>query len=262
MASGPDRLGEWRQNWLERLSVPDNLLRDTVFGFSLLLAATALAAFCLSLRPELDWEFVLFSVSGAALIFGLCLGALCDHPFDRFGYANLVTAFRACLVSLIGAALFCFEGLAQDKAVLLVMIAIVFLTLALDGVDGYLARRFDQESAFGARFDMEVDALMILVLSSAAALLDKAGPWVMLIGLMRYAFVIAGWIDLRLEGELFPSFRRKLICVVQISALCLLLAPFVMPPVSTMIAFGALALLTYSFAVDIRYLLRKPLATR
>ena len=39
---------------------------------------------------------------------------------------------------------------------------------ALDGVDGWLARRSGIASAFGARFDMEIDALLILVLAVLA----------------------------------------------------------------------------------------------
>ncbi len=262
MASGPDRLGEWRQGWAERLSVSPALLRDAVMSFSVLLVVTMLMAAMLSLRPELRWDFVAWTVLASTLIFAITLFALPDHPFDRLGYANLVTAFRACLVSLLGAAIFCFDDLANDRAVLFGLVGVVLFTLALDGIDGYLARRYRQESDFGARFDMEIDALMILILSGAAALLDKAGWWVVLIGLMRYVFIAARWLDPRLGGELFPSFRRKLICVLQISALCFLLAPFVVPPVSTGIALLALALLTYSFAVDIRYLLRQPAAAR
>lgn len=262
MASGPDRLGEWRQGWAERLSVSPALLRDAVLGFSSLLAVTALMAILLSLRSELRWDFVAWSVLGSTVIFAITLCALPDHPFERLGYANLVTAFRACLVSLLGAGIFCYDDLASDRIVLFGLVALVLFTLALDGVDGYLARRYRQELEFGARFDMEIDALMILILSGAAALLDKAGWWVVLIGLMRYVFLAAGWLYPRLEGELFPSFRRKLICVFQITALCLLLVPFVVPPVSTGIAILALALLTYSFAVDIRYLLRQPVVAR
>jgi phosphatidylglycerophosphate synthase len=229
-----------------------------VLSFSSLLAVTALMAILLSMRPELRWDFVAWTVLASTLIFAISLCALPDHPFERLGHANLVTAFRACLVSLLGAGIFCYDDLASDRVVLFALVALVLFTLALDGVDGYLARRYRQESEFGARFDMEIDALMILILSGAAALLDKAGWWVVLIGLMRYVFLAGGWLYPRLEGELFPSFRRKLICVFQITALCLLLVPFVVPPVSTGIAILALALLTYSFAVDIRYLLRLP----
>lgn len=259
MASEPNRLGEWRQDWAGKFSVSPPLLRDALICLSGLFFGTTVVAVLVSgLVPQLRWDFTALSLLCSALIFALALKSLSDHPFERFGHANLVTAFRACLVSLLGACIFCFDDLATDRTALLALAGIVLFALALDGVDGYLARRQGQESDFGARFDMEVDALLILILSAAAALLEKAGSWVVLIGLMRYVFVLAGRYDPRLNAPLPPSFRRKLVCVLQISALCLLLLPLVVPPVSTIIAFSALALLTYSFAVDIRYLMRRP----
>ena len=39
------------------------------------------------------------------------------------------------------------------------------VALALDGVDGWVARRTRTVSALGARFDMEVDAFLVLMLS-------------------------------------------------------------------------------------------------
>ena len=68
------------------------------------------------------------------------------------------------------------------------------LLLALDGLDGRAARGQGLASAFGARFDMEVDALVILALAAIAAGLGKAGPWVLALGLVRYGFVVAGWL--------------------------------------------------------------------
>ena len=67
--------------------------------------------------------------------------------------------------------------------------------LALDGLDGWAARGARASPRrFGARFDMEVDALLILALAALAAGLGKAGPWVLGLGLMRYGFVLAGWL--------------------------------------------------------------------
>ena len=48
------------------------------------------------------------------------------------------------------------------------------MALILDGVDGKVARRTGTSTALGARFDMEVDAFLILVLS--VYVLDVAGP--------------------------------------------------------------------------------------
>ncbi len=267
MASEPERLGgdrfgrSWglsQAGWITQLRARPALLSDTIAGLSGLLLGTSIVALLVSFRLPLGWDFVASVILSLVLMFTLVLYALPDHPHRRFGPANLVTAFRACLVSLTGATVLCFDSLAATDLALWTLVGVVLFALALDGVDGYLARVYGHESAFGARFDMEVDALLILVLSVAAALLEKAGLWVIWIGLMRYAFVAAGWMIPRLTGELFPSFRRKLVCVIQISALCLILTPFVETPYSTGIAVVALLALVYSFTVDIIFLLRKP----
>jgi hypothetical protein len=71
---------------------------------------------------------------------------------------------------------------------------------------------------------------------------------------MRYAYVGAQAVFPALRGELRHSMRRKAICVVQGVALCLMLFPVVTSPVSTLLAAAALASLTYSFAVDVIFL--------
>jgi phosphatidylglycerophosphate synthase len=193
-----------------------------------------------------------------AIISAIALGNLHTHGFGRFGLANVVTTVRAAITALMGGLVLVpgdlGAGLHNDA--LWTLAVVVALALILDGVDGYLARKTHRASAFGARFDMEVDALLIFFLSLSAFELDKAGIWVLAIGLMRYAYVIAQAMFPVLQGELPQSFRRKAICVVQGVALCLLLIPIVLPPVSTWIAAIALASLSYSFAVDVIHLLQ------
>ena len=267
MASEPERLGgdgfgrPWADaqlDWVAMLRQRRGLLMNTLAGLSGLLIGTSVVALVVSFHLPLGWDFVASVILSLALMFALVVYALPDHPHRKFGPANLVTAFRACLVSLTGATVLCFDSLAATDTALWTLAGVVLIALALDGVDGYLARSYGHESSFGARFDMEVDALLILVLSVAAAFLEKAGLWVLLIGLMRYGFVAAGWVMPKLNGELLPSFRRKLVCVIQISALCLILIPFVTVPYSTAIAVVALVALAYSFTVDVLYLLRRP----
>jgi phosphatidylglycerophosphate synthase len=72
--------------------------------------------------------------------------------------------------------------------------------LVLDAVDGAVARRTGTASPFGARFDGEVDAAFILIMSAAAA--RQYGPWILAEGLMRYVFGAAGWA--------LPWMRRRL----------------------------------------------------
>jgi phosphatidylglycerophosphate synthase len=172
------------------------------------------------------------------------------HPHPRFGPANLVTSVRLALVALVAAAL----GEPYTAPLAWGVVAIAMVITGLDGVDGWLARRSAMESAFGARFDMETDALLILALSALAWRWERAGAWVLACGLMRYAFVAAAWAWPWLERPLPPSQRRKVVCVVQIVGLAVIAAPVVRPPLSAWLAAATLVMLTWSFAVDVVWL--------
>jgi phosphatidylglycerophosphate synthase len=168
---------------------------------------------------------------------------------ESFGAANGVTLARLMLVCLFAAA--ALVGTPLTPALAWIAFVGGLATLALDGLDGWVARRLDQASAFGARFDMEVDALFILVLSVLAYQSGKAGAWVLLSGAARYLYVAAGAVVPALRRPLYSSWRRKIVAVIQGTILVALLAPPVTPPVSGGLAAVGLALLIYSFAADI-----------
>lgn len=191
----------------------------------------------------------------AALVFAgimaLAIRALPrSHPFARFGPANQVTAVRAALVSVVASLI----GAPASPPVALVAVAIASTSAALDGVDGWLARRTGMASAFGARFDMEVDALLILALSLLAWQHGKAGAWVVWSGALRYLFVAAGWALPWMRRRLPDSRRRQTVCVIQVAALIAVMA--IEPPASAWLAGAALSALTGSFAVDTLWLWR------
>ena len=169
------------------------------------------------------------------------------HPFARFGPANQITTIRALLVSIVA-------GLIGEPPLPIVVIGASTIATVLDGVDGWLARRTQMASAFGARFDMEVDALLIQVLAILVWLYGKAGPWVIASGLLRYAFVAAGAVWPWMGHPLAPRLRGRVMCIVQIVGLLLALLPPVVPPVSTAIAAASLTALSYSFVVDTLWL--------
>jgi phosphatidylglycerophosphate synthase len=177
-------------------------------------------------------------------------GVAAHHPHPRFGPANAVTTLRLALVALLAAAL----GESPTVALAWTVTAIAIVTSVLDGVDGWVARRSALVSAFGARFDMETDALLILVLSALAWRWDRAGVWVLACGLMRYAFVAASWAWPWLARPLPPSFRRKFVCAVQIVGLAIVVAPVVKPPLSEWLSAATLAMLSWSFALDVVWL--------
>jgi phosphatidylglycerophosphate synthase len=215
--------------------------------FALVVAVSSL------LRPLLQLD-TLALPRAAAFFFALMLLAIRyipeHHPFAIFGPANQVTTFRAALVSIVASLV----GGPDSAAVAVTAVVLAIVVAALDGVDGWLARRSALSSAFGARFDMETDALLILVLSLLAWHHGKAGAWVLLSGLLRYLFLLAGGLGVWMRRPLCPSRRRQTVCVVQVVALIVVMLPIVHPPLSIWIAGAALAALAYSFTVDTRWL--------
>ena len=198
----------------------------------------------------------LYAVKSTGVLAAVTIGAASavrdGHPFNRIGPANLMTLARAALVALV-------VGLIGEPAVPSVAAgatAIAVLVELLDGADGWLARRGGVASAFGARFDMEVDALLIMALAILAWLHGKAGAWVLLSGLLRYGFVAGGWIAPWLSSPLPPSRRRQAICVVQIVCLCAAVSPALAPERSAALAAAALVVLAASFALDVGWLWR------
>ena len=160
---------------------------------------------------------------------------------------------RACLVAIVAG----FIGEPSPPSAGWIIVCAAVVTTVLDGVDGWFARRTGMASAFGARFDMETDALLIQVLAILAWQYGKAGPWVLISGLLRYQFVAAGWVLPWMREPLFPSVRRKAICVVQIVGLILTILPPIAPPASEWLAAASLAALAYSFLVDTFWLWRQ-----
>ncbi|WP_203580266.1 CDP-alcohol phosphatidyltransferase family protein [Microbacterium hibisci] len=170
---------------------------------------------------------------------------------DRFGAANAVTATRSAMVGIITALVVAaLEGAASTP--LLVTLAAV--ALALDGVDGYVARRTATQSELGARFDMEVDAYLLLVLCVYDVRL--VGWWVLVIGLLRYAFVVAGWLLPWMRRPLPPRYWRKVVTAVCGVALTIV-ASQLLPPIAGVVVAGlALIVVLESFGRDVLWLAR------
>jgi phosphatidylglycerophosphate synthase len=177
---------------------------------------------------------------------------LARHGRDDLGPADWVTLGRATLAGGVAA-------LTADSYVRPVSVpALVTLTvvaLALDAVDGQLARRTHTESTFGAHFDGEVDAFLILVLSAYVA--SSVGAWVLLLGAARYAFLAAGWLLPWLGAQLPPRYWRKVVTAYVGVALTFAVAA-VLPWYLTDAALAvALVLLAESFGRDVGWLWRE-----
>src|SRR5579863_250476 len=171
-----------------------------------------------------------------------------------FGAANWVTLIRSVIALFLLALGISGFGQAIGAELRWVAITGALLALCLDGVDGFLARRLGQASVFGARFDLETDALTMMALALLVWATNQTGPWVLLSGLMRYIFVIGGWLWPALAMPLPPRKRRQTLCVMQMMALILALAPPVTPLWGGMICLAGLILLGYSFGADLIWL--------
>ncbi|HEX7969984.1 MAG TPA: CDP-alcohol phosphatidyltransferase family protein [Stellaceae bacterium] len=189
---------------------------------------------------------VLLAYAGIAAVI---LAGLGHHaPHQRFGPANRVTLVRAAFAALLVGVLA--AGVRLGEAGRWGLVAAGTVALLLDGIDGWAARRSGLASPFGARFDMESDALFVLALSALVYRAGQADAWVLTAGLMRYIFVAAGRLWPPLAAPLPPSQRRKAVCVILIVALLAALAPPVGPMAARWLCFGGLVLLTYSFGAD------------
>jgi phosphatidylglycerophosphate synthase len=245
----------YSRRYNEALRLPSAPLRSSVIralaaGVILILVyAPAVASQTMSGADYIRRSLVFF-IAPAILVLGR-VGA--HHPFPRFGAANSVTLLRVALVAGLAGLI----GEVPTTSIAWLAAATVALVGALDGVDGWLARRRGEQSAFGARFDMETDAALILILSVLVWQHDKAGAWVIACGLMRYAFVAAGWAMPWMAGPLRSTLRGKSVAIGQFVGLGTALLPVVTAPVSNLVAAITLATLVWSFALDIAWLWRQ-----
>ena len=210
-----------------------------------------LARLVLPLTPE----YPLKAAAAFAVVAFVAISRLAgsNHPFAIFGQANQVTTARAVFVALVAGTI----GEDAHPMIAAGAAAAAMAVTMMDGVDGWLARRTGVASVYGARFDMEVDAVLILVLSTLAWTNGKAGLWVLLSGLLRYLFVAAGWFWTWMDRPLQPNRRRQAVCVIQIVLLIGVVSPLLTRPASAAVAASALAVLAGSFAVDTWWLLNR-----
>lgn len=188
----------------------------------------------------------------AALAIGLLLAAARYEALRPFGAANLVTTIRLGLLALlIGAVADANGAVATWWPVLLAGVALV-----LDGLDGAIARRLGTESRFGALFDQETDALLILTLTVLLVAGGKLGAWILVAGLMRYALLAASRIWPALAAPLPKSRFRSGVCAIMVMALVVCLLPPLAPLPAAIVAALALTALTLSFGIDLIWLLK------
>ena len=165
--------------------------------------------------------------------------------------ADWVTLTRVLLIAGVAGLVADSFGRPASTTALVTMSAVA---LALDAVDGQVARRTGTATPLGARIDGEVDAFLILLLSVAVS--QDYGSWVLVIGAARYALLLAGWLIPWLAAPLPPRYWGKVVAAVQ-GIVLTVAASGVVDRLTGMIAVAAaLLLLAESFGRNVIWLYR------
>jgi phosphatidylglycerophosphate synthase len=99
------------------------------------------------------------------------------------GYANLLTMLRYILMLLI---------VVFSHIWPLWSLGLLFsIPVLLDGLDGYLARRLNHATRFGALFDLETDSLFMTLTGMILYQRHIVGAWLLPAAYMRYFYVLA-----------------------------------------------------------------------
>jgi cardiolipin synthase len=155
---------------------------------------------------------------------------------------NLITIFRLILVPLVILAVL--QG-AWGAAFAMFVIAGVS-----DGVDGYIARRFNQRSEFGAMIDPLADKALLISLFVTLAIVGEIPTWIAILVVFRDAMIVMAFVvatQLTRPMEVKPLMISKVNTALQIGYVALvlgLLAFGITAPLIVMLTMWAVAALT------------------
>lgn len=147
-----------------------------------------------------------------------------ERLYRSLGAPNGLTLLRG--VGIAAVAGFAFV---PPRAALAWLPAILYgVAVALDGLDGYVARATDRTTVLGEKLDMAVDTLGFLVAPLVGVLWGRLPVWYLSLSLARYLFR-AGRGLRRRRGrpvyELPPSRVRRPLAGVQMGFIAVALAP-------------------------------------
>lgn len=140
------------------------------------------------------------------------------QPVIRNSYANQITALRFLLATVVALLT---NFIAPQLSFFLFGTAI-----AMDGLDGYLARKFNQASALGGLFDMTTDACLVLILSFLLVKYYEVPYWILGIGYLHYGYTLILYI-LNWQHLVIP--KNPIGKYVAAFLFISLLSPFILP---------------------------------
>jgi phosphatidylglycerophosphate synthase len=138
-------------------------------------------SFFLFLATASLWPVVLLSTVSFSLLW-MSHWRDIKHLKPVGGWANRVTLIRFLGLVVLATE---YRKLTDSQ-----LTGCLILLVILDGIDGYVARKMNQQTSFGAYFDMETDALYVCLVSCILLQSGSVGYWILIPAFMRYFYVV------------------------------------------------------------------------
>lgn len=146
--------------------------------------------------------------------------SLSAQAFDLMSYLpNIITLFRIAMAPVL-------ILLLKDEGYLAGLLVFVFAGLS-DGLDGFIAKRFDCQTHLGAVLDPLADKLLLISSYVMLTVLHQIPFWLLLTVAFRDLLIIGGYlVYVSLHGpvQMHPSYLSKFNTVMQISLVVVILA--------------------------------------
>lgn len=132
--------------------------------------------------------------------------------------ANFVTLLRLSLLFLL---LYTYDAFSGK-----ILAAIALIIVLLDGLDGFLARKLNNPSDFGAYFDMETDAFYVCTTICIHYAQNKVGLCLMFIAILRYLYFL---LLLLFKPQKQKESRDNFAQLIAVFLMLSLIIPFISP---------------------------------
>jgi len=176
---------------------------------SLLLAFTTKWVFWLPLVASFSFIFLFYSRKR---------NLTTEPPLFLGNYANQITALRFIISSI--------TALIVYQIPQFISFLLFGLTILLDGLDGFLARKYKLVSEIGGLFDKTADAYFVLLLSFLLVVKYDIPFWFLGIGYLHYGYELIlyglGWQSLAIPKNPIGKYAAAFLFIS-------LLSPFVLP---------------------------------
>lgn len=179
------------------------------------MSVLTLCAGAISLWQKETLFLVLTNLATFGLYLAKAKSYLKNYPL-KLGYGNWLTVARLVIVLLCGFFL--------NEWPTSLLFVLLFFAILLDGLDGFLARRYKHTSEYGARLDMETDAFLVWLLGVHHVSNGALPTWIIVPAAMRYIFGLLSLLLAPAKELTSHRFRASIAVVFFLS----LLSPFIL----------------------------------